>query len=697
MTAQNHVPETAASPGRRRLLQATLAGSALGPLAACSSSGTDSGSDIDYSNTIHDGQAAIQRAMADTNTSSVSVALLDGQRVVWQEAFGVIDIINRQPAGINTLYNIGSVSKILAAVSIMILVGRGLVDLDAPVTSYVRDFRMLSPGFQHITVRMLLSHCSGFPGSNYSSSFTFEPLLDYARTTQTILADQHLKHTPGELAVYCNDGFTMAERVVEDVSGQSYASFAKREILEPLEMSLSRFPLMHYPAGSFVHADFMGEDQGQEFVNPHGTGGLSSTPTEMLNLAMMFLQQGEFKGRQILSPEAVAEMGRDQTRNFLINPAPSWKWGLGWDQSDHPGLRAAGFSCWQKNGGTNFFGSDFFVLPDTGLAVMITGNSPSYGAGAIAERILLNALVDKGSLPRLPQKLPVDPPPSTTADAATLEAITGYYGSVEGVSRVTQNDDHSITLMRYEAGQWITVAAGLTRREDGWFAVKGQPLSYRTTDSGPYRYLLMRFTGGYGHYKDFMPYGQKIQAEPPLSTAWRARLGKHWVLVNEHESSTMFNTESPLATLTAIPGLPGYVRIDDRQPLLPETDQRTRQFMKIPVNYGRDLYELIVENKDGGEWLSFGGFRYQPLDSIPAATLGTQTVTIAADGYCQCRNIQGARALSIAGARAWRVFDAQWKVLKYERGPGNIALAADQKFFLMIHGEATSQAHITLT
>ncbi|MER1966925.1 serine hydrolase domain-containing protein [Castellaniella sp. GW247-6E4] len=691
-----HDLDAPTSPQRRSVLQAALAGSMLGPLAACGDSGSDSGP-IDYSATIRDGRAAIIQAMADTDTSSVSVALADGSRLVWQQAFGTIDDANGQPAGINTLYNIGSVSKVFAALAVMILVDRRLVDLDAPASTYVHDFQMLSPEFANVTVRMLLSHTSGFPGANYNNIFSFQPLPGYARKTQTVLAGEHLKHTPGELAVYCNDGFTMAERVVEEVSGKSYAVFVTQEILGPLGMSLSRYPLAPYPAGSFAHARFKGADQSQEFVNAYGTGGLSSTPTEMMNLAMMFLQGGEFNGRRILSREAVAEMGRDQTTGTMLNPTPQWKWGLGWDQTDHPGLRAVGFTCWEKNGGTTFFGSDLFVMPDTGLAVMITGTTSAYGAGRLAERILLHALVDKRLLPQLPPPLPAAPPPAVTADDAVLDAITGYYGSFEGVSRVDKNGDRSMTLFRHEAGAWTTVAAGLRLRDDGWFSTEGSPRSFRLVDSGPYRYLIMRFTNIDGHYRNSMPYGQQITAAPALSASWQGRLGKSWVLINEHESSTMLNVDSPRVTLTEIAELPGYVQIDGRQPLLPDTNLRTHQFLKIPVNFGRDLYELVVRMQGAEEWLALGGYFYRPLDSIPQqAGPGGLDVPIGADGYSECVKLSGANTLAVTGARAWRLYDDGWNVLEFKEGDGSASLPTGTDAFVMIHGEPASLARATL-
>src|SRR5690606_21133332 len=124
-----------------------------------------------------------------------------------------------------------------------------------------------------------------------------------------LLAKAHLKHEPGELAVYCNDGFTMAERLVEEVSGKAYARFVTDEILLPLKMALSRYPLDHYPVGSFAYPYLNGKKYGQEFVQAFGTGGLSSTPSEMMRFAMMFFNEGELDGQRILSSAAVKEMG----------------------------------------------------------------------------------------------------------------------------------------------------------------------------------------------------------------------------------------------------------------------------------------------------------------------------------------------------------------------------------------------------
>ncbi|MGU7776462.1 serine hydrolase domain-containing protein, partial [Burkholderia sp. MR1-5-21] len=142
------------------------------------------------------------------NLATVSVALFKGSDMIWAEAFGQASMQTGTAATTTTRYNVGSVSKVLPALVAMILRDRKQLDLDAPIVNYLPDFSMLSPEYTQITSRHLLSHTSGFPGSNYANLYSSAPVAGYAQTTMEILKNQHLKHLPGEMAVYCNDGFT---------------------------------------------------------------------------------------------------------------------------------------------------------------------------------------------------------------------------------------------------------------------------------------------------------------------------------------------------------------------------------------------------------------------------------------------------------------------------------------------------------
>jgi len=114
------------------------------------------------------GRDAIRQAMARPGApAALSVALLQEGEIVWREAFGWA-VPGRLKAGPDTRFNIGSVSKVLAALATVILQDRGQVRLDDPAVRYLPGFTMLSPEYRQITLRHLLSHSSGLPGTNGS-------------------------------------------------------------------------------------------------------------------------------------------------------------------------------------------------------------------------------------------------------------------------------------------------------------------------------------------------------------------------------------------------------------------------------------------------------------------------------------------------------------------------------------------------
>lgn len=471
-----------------------------------------------YAATILDGQAAIRQALVDTNTPSISVALVDDQRVIWAEAFGVIDKEQGLAPTTETQFCIGSCSKVLAAMATMILVERGLVELDEPLVTYVPDFTMLSPEADAITIRQLLSHASGLPGTNFNNIFSQTPNPDYAARTQFDLADQRLKHDPGEMAVCCNDGFTLIEDLVAAVTGQSYARFVTTEILVPAGMTLSAYPQKPFPAGTFAPAFSEDTQLPQEFTNGFATGGLYATPSDMGRMARLLLQGGVLEGRRILSAASVAEMARDQSQTIGFNPIPSFQWGLGWDDVSQKGLAAVGVKAWTKNGGTLFYGSQFFVLPEARLGLAMSGTTLSYGSAKLAERILFNALVETGRLAAMPVPLPATPAPEAAVDDETLAAMAGYFAQHEAVLRVEVQADRALTLSTFQSGAWTETARDLKYRTDATFSSDSKPLyAYRPLKAE----LGLRIPWGYEHCLLELPYSQRVPS-PGCPLPWLA-------------------------------------------------------------------------------------------------------------------------------------------------------------------------------
>ncbi len=631
------IPTCPESSSRRQFLGYGAAGMLAVVLPGC-----DSGEGLPpaaYSQTIEWGRKEIARALAGDpdNVAAVSIALFKNDTMVWQQAFGRVSVQDNVTATIRTRFNIGSVSKVLAALAAMILRDRGLLDLDVPVARYLPGFTMLSPEYAQITTRHLLSHSSGLPGTSMRNAFTFEPIPGYAVNAEAALADEHLKHPPGMLAVYCNDGFTLIERVVAALAKQDYASFIQDNVLDPLDMSDSGFLTTAPAGGSFALPYSGGRQYPQEFVSPLATGGLTATPGDMMKLAHMFLERGVYQSRRIVSADGIAQMGTDQTKSLVINPSPQWMWGLGWDSVRHPGLAAAGVQAWQKNGGTAFFSSDFYVLPEQRLALMVTGNtgdsqrSDTYRAGALAEGVLLRALVEEGSIRALPPLVAHTAPPM--AASPDLTDAVGVYANYNQPMRVTANQDGSFSLSSWSGSAWRPMNGGsnYSYRSDGWWWSNDAPISYRFevvsgTDANgqPYRYRYLMLRGplfGAGYNETTLPMGQQLLPLPPLSAAWQARMGTTWTVTNESPAtvpSTLNGT--PYATLSSLSELPGYILVrnssyDDGSPeyqlLAPLANDRAGMTVKIPANAGRDLYELHFTLVGGKETLTLGSWVYE--------------------------------------------------------------------------------------
>lgn len=192
-----------------------------------------------YAAAIKQARMDIWKALSLNNGSSATVAIMDDGKIVYSEQFGMRSREKSLPVDSKTQFNIGSISKIFTAAAILRLVDQGKVELDAPVTTYLPQFRMADERYRDITVRMLLNHTSGLPGTNMRNIFGSRRNPDYIAETLAYLTENRLKHDPGLLSVYCNDGLTVAEAVIEQVSGMSYASFLQQNIFEPLQMGQS--------------------------------------------------------------------------------------------------------------------------------------------------------------------------------------------------------------------------------------------------------------------------------------------------------------------------------------------------------------------------------------------------------------------------------------------------------------------------
>jgi CubicO group peptidase (beta-lactamase class C family) len=182
--------------------------------------------------------AFVTRMMADYDVPGVGLAVIEDGEISYLRGYGVRDVTTGALVTPDTQFAIGSVTKSFTSLGIMVLVNEGLVDLDAPVTDYLPEFKLSDPASTRtVTIRNLLTHTTGLVRTDASTldvSISAEDIITAAATTPLVGA-------PGETFVYSNVNAILAGEIIKRVSGVSWETFTRERVLQPLGMNTATF------------------------------------------------------------------------------------------------------------------------------------------------------------------------------------------------------------------------------------------------------------------------------------------------------------------------------------------------------------------------------------------------------------------------------------------------------------------------
>src|SRR3954469_17281745 len=194
----------------------------------------------DYAEVVALLRPFIEQQVSQKQLPAFSIAIVDGQSIVWAEGFGFADPKKKIPASAETVYRVGSVSKLFTDIGVMQLVERKKLDLDAPVQRYLPDFKPKNPFGGAITIRELTSHRAGLtrepPVGNY-----FDTSAPSLAATVASLNTTSLVYAPGSHTKYSNAGIAVVGYVLEKTQGQSFYPYLRKTVLAPLGLTHSAF------------------------------------------------------------------------------------------------------------------------------------------------------------------------------------------------------------------------------------------------------------------------------------------------------------------------------------------------------------------------------------------------------------------------------------------------------------------------
>ena len=304
----------------------------------------------------------------------VSIAVVENGKIKWTKGYGYANTESGKKVDTNTLFQAGSISKPVAALSVLKLYENGSLELNKDVNYYLKNWQIPENEFtksEKVTLQKLLTHTAGmtvhgFPG--YQQTDNFPEIIDVLNgigNTAKIVIDT----TPGSIWRYSGGGYTVMEKVVEDVSGLALEDYMSKNILLPIGMKNSTYqqPICKEFTGNISAA----YDGNGDLINglwhnypEQAAAGLWTTPTDLAYYCIEIQDILNGKNDGILSKETIKRMLTKHKND----------WGLGLS------LRNENDSLIFSHGGKNAgFTNDMLAYAYQGIALIVMTNADNGG------------------------------------------------------------------------------------------------------------------------------------------------------------------------------------------------------------------------------------------------------------------------------------------------------------------------------
>lgn len=328
-----------------------------------------------------------------------SVLVYQEKQGLYREEFGFFDLSTGEALKSNAMFRLASMSKPITAVAALILVDRGLLALDDPITKYLPEFSKLYIGKIEngevveeievntpVTIKELLTHSSGIgSGDIGAKDFLAIPIKERATLEKAMphYAKCRLEFEPKTSSNYSPFiGLDILSRIIEIISKKPYDVFLKEEIFDKLGMRDTTFVPTEAQWDRMVR--FAMEKDGKCVGEPldktrvfeqfpltffAGSAGLASTMDDYFAFAKMFLNEGEYNGVRILNADTVRAMATPQLTKEVLPPPQVWGLGVRVITDETYGTLVKNCYGW-----AGAYGTYFWVDPDNKIIAIYMRN-----------------------------------------------------------------------------------------------------------------------------------------------------------------------------------------------------------------------------------------------------------------------------------------------------------------------------------
>lgn len=325
-----------------------------------------------YRNQIEKQQKKLISYIKKNDIPSVAIAIAKNGEIVWEQGFGVSNIEKSIRSSQHTSYPLASVSKNLTANGMMVLVDKGMVDLEDPVNSYLNTKLKVYQGDElDVTVKRVLLHTSGLP------LFYWGFQMDEIKPSLDEVIEKHgiVVFPPGERTLYSNLGYGIIQKIIENVSGEPFSGYMKANVLDPLNLCNTFLFNFDSIRSENIAIEYLNDGSPAVFVESVecGAGGFYSSAHDLLIYGMHHLNKDfpNISSRHIEYMQSAfdPDIGTDG-------------YGLGWEIYEAGTTRII-----KHNGGGLGCDTRLTLIPSENMVVVVLKNSRRGSSTYIASNI----------------------------------------------------------------------------------------------------------------------------------------------------------------------------------------------------------------------------------------------------------------------------------------------------------------------
>ena len=322
----------------------------------------------------------IQEILEDWNVPGCAIGIVKGDKLIFAKGYGYRDVENKLPVTPNTLFAIGSNTKLFTATAMGFLVQEGKLEWDEPIKTKIPSIQFYNDQLNNsITLRDMLSHRTGLKSPDlvwFYSNFSNHELFEKLKYCEPIYGFR-------ETFKYNNFMYAAMGEIVKRTSGETWEKFTKAKILDPLEMKLTNFSIEDMEKtkdyakpykNNYLDNKIMAIEYNRQVEVIGPAGSINSNINEMANWVICQINGGTFKGKQVISQSIIGETktpttitgGRDaQGKEFSCETYGMGRWITTYK----------GHFLTQHSGAIDGFLSRVSLFPNDSLGIVILYNT----------------------------------------------------------------------------------------------------------------------------------------------------------------------------------------------------------------------------------------------------------------------------------------------------------------------------------